>query len=99
MTADSFTAIRAAPLSLLIGKETIHTLFFYLPQIPNHAHLVFGMVTIVEAFQTPTGKIITFIAKPHQAFTNQFTMGLHESAIFSPRNTTRAVFSVKTLFF
>ena len=59
-TNRSATTI-AGPFSFLILKKFFHTMLFDKFQVLDHAHMVFGSVTLVNALQSLTGVLPAFI--------------------------------------
>jgi hypothetical protein len=83
MTAYYSTTLRASPLLLLFFKEFIDTFFSDVFQVLNHAHMVFGSVTLIKGFKPVAGEVLAFITKPYKSFPNQFAMPSYENTVFT----------------
>jgi len=97
VTADHFTALRAAPFSLFLLEKFFHAGCSDQFEIFDHAHVVFSPVTLIDGFQPLAGIVLALEAKSHPAFPQQFTLLSHMSAVFPSRDTARAVCLVKPL--
>jgi len=91
MTAYYAVTIRASPLLLLFFKEFIDTFVSDVFQILNHAHVVFGSVTLIECFKPAAGEVPAFITKPYKSLPNQVAMLFHESTVLAAWHATGAV--------
>ena len=67
MAADRPAAGWAAPLLLLSLQETLHPIIPDGIQVFDHAHVVFGAVAFIQAFQPLTGVICALKTKPDLA--------------------------------
>ena len=91
MTAYYSVTIRASPLLSLFFKEFIDTFVSDVFQVLNHAHMVFGSVTLVEGFKPATGEVLAFITKPYNSLPNQIAMLSHENTVLATWQATGAV--------
>ena len=91
MAAYYSVTIRASPLFLFFLKEFINTFVSDVFQVFNHAHMVFGSVTLIECFEPAAGEILAFITEPYQSFPNQAAMVTHENAVLATWQATGAV--------
>ena len=92
----SFT-IMALPCLLLFFKEFIYTFVSDIFQVLNHAHMVFGSVTLIEGFQPAAGEVLAFIAEPYKSFSNEVAMLFHESTVLAAWQATGAVSPLESL--
>jgi len=91
MAAYYSVTIRALPLLLFFFKEFINTFVSDVFQVFNHAHMVFGSVTLIECFKPAAGEVLAFITEPYQSFPNQAAMLTHENAVLATWQATGAV--------
>ena len=91
MTADYSVTIRALPLLMFFFKEFINAFVSNVFQVLNHAHVVFGSVTLVEGFKPATGEVLAFITKPYKSFPNQVTIFFHENTVLATWQATGTV--------
>ncbi len=98
MAANNTAAVRTLPFISFLCEKLIHAVFFYRPEVFNHAHVVFVTISFIKRLESFAWKINALITKTHETFTYKVTVGFHEQAVFTAGNTTRAIFSVKTLF-
>jgi len=96
MTAYHPTTIRASPLLVFFFKEFIDPLVSDVIQVLNHAHVVFGPVTLIEGFQPAAGEVPAFITEPYKSFPNQVAVPAHEYTVSAARQASCAVFPLET---
>ena len=97
MTAYRPATSTATPLCLFFFQEALDALLFDEFEIIYHAHMVLGVVALIEGFQPTTGKISTLIAKPDKPFPEQIALFLHEGAILTAWQAAGAVGLIKSL--
>jgi len=97
VAADRPTASGAAPLFLLHFQEIIHSKILDGLQVFDHAHVIFGAVALIEAFEAFAGVSGTFKTETQLAFAKQLATIRHVGAVFPARDAARAVGPVKTL--
>ena len=91
MTAYYSTTIRASPLLPLFFKEFIDAFVSDVFQVFNHAHVVFGSVTLIESFKSAAGEILAFITEPYKSSPNQVAMFSHENTVLAAWQATGTV--------
>ena len=91
MTADYSITIRASPLLMFFFKEFINAFVSNIFQVLNHAHMVFGSVTLIKGFEPVAGEVLTFITKPYKSFPNQVAMLSHENTVLATWQATGTV--------
>ena len=91
MTAYYSVTIRALPLLLLFFKEFIDTFVSDVFQVLNHAHMVFGSVTLIKCFKPVAGEVLAFITEPHKSLPDEVAMMFHENTVLAAWQATGAV--------
>jgi hypothetical protein len=91
MAAYYSVTVRASPLFPFFFKEFIHTFVSNVYQVLNHAHVVFGSVTLIKSFKSAAGEVLAFITKPYKSLSNEVAMLFHENTILATRQATGAV--------
>ena len=71
VAADGPASVRALPFLLLFLQERINAMVFNERQIVEHAHPVPILVAFIQRFKPVTGKVRTFVAEVHHAFSEQ----------------------------
>jgi hypothetical protein len=89
-------ALRAPPFLFFLLQKLLHAALFNELQILNHAHVIVRAVTLVQAFKTAAGKLITLVAELHQPISKEVAVLFHEGAVLSPGATAGAVRSHDT---
>jgi hypothetical protein len=85
MAAYYSVTVRASPLFPFFFKEFIHTFVSDVFQVLNHAHVVFGSVTLIKRFKSAAGEVTAFITKPYKSLSNEVAMLFHENTILATR--------------
>jgi len=67
-------------------------MFFYEFEVLYHAHVVFGLVTLIKGFQPAAGEVPAFITEPYKPFPNSVAMFFHEDTILAAWQAASAVF-------
>jgi hypothetical protein len=91
MTAYYSLTVRASPLFPFCFKEFIHTFVSDVFQVLNHAHMVFGSVTLIKGFKPAAGEVPAVITEPYKPLPDQVTMLFHEDTVLATRQATGAV--------
>ena len=91
MAAYYTVTVRASPLFPFFFKEFIHTFVSDVFQVLNHAHVVFGSVTLIKCFKSVAGEVLAFITKPYKSLSNEVAMLFHENTVLATRQATGAV--------
>jgi hypothetical protein len=48
MAADAISAIEASPSFIFTGQEFFHAMLFDKPEVVYHAHVILGLVALVQ---------------------------------------------------
>jgi hypothetical protein len=91
MTAYYSVTIRALPPLLLFFKEFGDTFVSDVFQVLNHAHMVFGSVTLIECIKPAAGEVLAFITEPYKSLSNEVAMLFHENTVLAAWQATGAV--------
>ena len=97
MAAYYAVTVRASPLFPFFFKEFIHTFVSDVFQVLNHAHVVFGSVTLIKHFKSVAGEVLAFMTKPYKSLSNEVAMLFHENTVLATRKATGAVSSFEAL--
>jgi len=90
MAAYYTVTVRASPLFTFFFKEFIHTFVSDVFQVLNHAHVIFGSVTLIKCFKSVAGEVLAFITKPYKSLSNEVAMLFHENTVLATQKTTGA---------
>jgi hypothetical protein len=97
MTAYESAALRATPLCFFLFQKQFDRVVAHSFQILYHAQPVLRSVPLIQCLQPLAWEAFTFKAEADRCLRKLLTLITHMGAVFSSRNTARAVFSVKTL--
>jgi len=98
MAAYHFAAFRAAPFLFFLFQKHLHTLLFDVIQVFEHAHMVFGAVTLIKGFEAFAGEIFALRTEADQSFPQQMALLLHMGTVLTPRQAAGTIFPLKALF-
>ena len=91
MAAYHITTFRTVPLLFFLFQEPIKAVFLDEFEVFNHAHIVFGAVSLIKGHKANAGKIFTFITEFHLVVQKQLASFLEKRALFVSRSATLTV--------
>jgi hypothetical protein len=98
MATYNSVTVMTLPLLPLFFKEFIDAFISDVYQVLNHAHVVFGPVTLIKCFKSAAGEVLAFITKPYKSLSNEVAMLFHENTVLATRQATEAVSPFEAFF-